>query len=64
MITNNNELLTVSEMASTLKVCKETVRRRIRSGEIPEATKDGKSFNGRFLVKSTDFENYLKSLWL
>jgi len=61
---NNNSLLTVPEMALRLKVCKETIRRRIRNGEIPQATKDGNSFNGRFLVKELDFENYIKSLWI
>ena len=55
-----NDILTVPEVAKILKSCNETVRRRIRGGEIP-AVKEPGSRNGRFLVYRSALERYLKS---
>lgn len=54
-----NELLTITDVAAALKTCKETVRRRIRTGAIPAIKEPGK--NGRYLVYHTELQNYIKS---
>ncbi len=59
IIMNSNELLTIAEVATALKTCKETVRRRIRTGAIQAVKEPGK--NGRYLVYHIELQNYIKS---
>jgi len=47
------------EVAEILKTCSETIRRRVRRGEIPAVKEPGR--NGRYLNYEKDLINYLKS---
>lgn len=53
------KLFTIPEVAEILKTCTETIRRRVRRGEIPAVKEPGR--NGRFLIYEKDLINYLKS---
>lgn len=49
-----NGLLTVKEIASKLKVCEETIARKLRTGELK-----GRKICGAWRVKESDFEGFI-----
>jgi len=61
MITDKKRLMTVEEVATELQTCKETIRRKIKSGKLPAVKYEGR--NGRYMIWSDDLENYIKSFY-